>query len=82
MSTPDLPNLESCPPGSPDHLYVRTLHAACQKLGSIKALARHLKLSPAAVLRMLDGSMGIPQAVFLHAVDIIVGQPDQSRSKT
>jgi hypothetical protein len=75
-----LPDLDSCPVGSAAHLYVRTLHRACQKLGSVKALAIALKLSPAAVLRMLECAAPVPQAVFLAAVDILVGDPDISQT--
>lgn len=68
---------DECPRGDETHLYARTLHRACQKLGSLKTLARQLKLSPRVVVRMLDGKASIPQAVFLAAVDILVGTPDR-----
>ena len=71
---------DECPLGDHTHLYARTLHRACQKLGSLKALSRQLKLSPRVVVRMLDGKAAIPQAVFLAAVDILVGTPDRDET--
>jgi hypothetical protein len=62
-------------------LYVRTLHRACEKLGGVRALATHLRVSPMAVIRWLDGASPVPQPVFLAAVDTILASvPDRRRS--
>lgn len=61
-----------CPEIKPQaHLYVRTLHSACEKAGGIAPLARVLDVPPATLSRWLDGEVPVPQAMFLKAVDVL-----------
>jgi hypothetical protein len=66
------PPFDDCPEIDPDvHLYVRTLHRACQKAGGVAQLAQRLGVAPAAVLQWLSGTSPVPQHIFLKAVDIV-----------
>ena len=62
-------------------VYVRTLHAACRVVGSLKALAEHLGASPAELGNWLRGDAEPPYVVFLAAVAILLLDAEQSRSR-
>jgi hypothetical protein len=53
-------------------VYARTLHRACEVLGGLDALSRHLDIAPAALARYIDGAETPPLDVFLAAVDIVL----------
>jgi hypothetical protein len=55
-------------------VYARTLRKAAEALGGIEALARHLGVATEDVYLWAQGSKPIPQAVFLKAVDLVVGR--------
>jgi hypothetical protein len=75
MSASALPPSHDCPEVDPDvHLYVRTLHRACVKMGGIAALAQRLGVASASVLHWLDGMSPVPQHIFLKSVDIITSE--------
>jgi hypothetical protein len=54
-------------------LYLRTLHKACEKAGGVGPLASLLGVRTANVTRWLDSEAPVPQAIFLKAVDVLVG---------
>lgn len=64
---------EDCPsvPRASD-LYLRTLHRACEKIGGIGPLARHLGVSAITLTRWLEGTVPVPQTAFLKAVDLLL----------
>lgn len=53
-------------------VYARTLHRACEVLGGVDALARHLGVAPAALTRWIGGIEEPPLAMFLAAVDVVL----------
>jgi hypothetical protein len=53
-------------------VYSRTLHRACEILGGLDRLARHLGVPRAALARWIDGSEEPPLKIFLAAVDIVL----------
>lgn len=77
---------EKCPTPPPPRITVHTrvLHRACQMLGGVSQLARHLKASPELVHAWLEGEAIPPAAVFLKAVDLILptwGPEDDALAK-
>jgi hypothetical protein len=63
-----------CPPLSASRVtvYARTLHRACQVLGGLDALSRHLGVPAATLTRWIGGSEQPPLHIFLSAVDIVL----------
>jgi hypothetical protein len=68
------PNHDGCPPLSKTRvtIYARTLHRACEVLGGMDALSRHLNVPPAALERWIGGAEPPPLDVFLAAVDVVL----------
>ena len=65
-------------------MYTRVLHRACQILGGVQHLARHLKVSPVRVHAWLEGEDVPPSSIFLKAVDLILptwGPEDDALAK-
>lgn len=54
-------------------LYARTLHRACVELGGVRQLAQHLGATDGDVQDWITGIRAIPAAIFLGAVDVILG---------
>jgi hypothetical protein len=65
---------DNCPLAPPPRVTVHTrvLHRACQVLGGVEALSKHLGVSRSLVHRWLEGEQEPPAAVFLKAVDLIL----------
>ena len=65
---------DSCPVAPPPRVtvYTRVLHRACQTLGGVTQLARHLKVSRTVLHAWLEGEDVPPSSVFLQAVDLIL----------
>jgi hypothetical protein len=63
-----------CPPLSTTHVtvYARTLRRACEVLGGIDALSRHLGVPAATLTRWIGGASEPPLEVFLRAVDVVL----------
>ena len=77
---------DNCPLAPPPQVtvYTRVLHRACQILGGVGQLARHLKVSPERVHAWLEGEETPPAGVFLQAVDLILptwGPEDDALAK-
>jgi DNA-binding transcriptional regulator YdaS (Cro superfamily) len=53
-------------------VYARTLHRACEVVGGLDALSRHLGASNAAITRWIGGFEQPPLDKFLAAVDIVL----------
>jgi len=73
MSVPPSISLRhDCPKIEPHaHLYLRTLHRACEKAGGIGPLARVLDVPARMLNQWLEGAMPVPQVIFLKAVDVL-----------
>jgi hypothetical protein len=72
--TPSTARGQDCPAIDPQaDFYLRTLHKACEKAGGLSPLARLLGVRTANLMRWLDGEAPVPQAIFLKAVDVLVG---------
>ena len=65
---------DNCPVAPPPRVTVHTrvLHRACQILGGVHQLARHLKVSRTLLHSWLEGEELPPPAVFLQAVDVVL----------
>jgi hypothetical protein len=65
---------DECPVAPPPRVTVHTrvLHRACQILGGVEKLAKHLGVSVHLVHRWLDGDDAPPSHVFLKAIDLIL----------
>ena len=65
---------DDCPLAPPPRVtvYTRVLHRACQALGSVEQLARHLRVPRAMLHAWLEGEDVPPTSVFLQAVDLIL----------
>ena len=63
-----------CPPLSSSRVtvFARTLHRACEVLGGLDALSRHLDVPAASLTRWIDGSEQPPLEIFLAAVDVVL----------
>jgi hypothetical protein len=63
-----------CPPLSKSRVtvYARTLHRACELLGGLDALSRHLGVPAVTIARWIGGVEEPPVKVFLAAVDIVL----------
>jgi hypothetical protein len=63
-----------CPPLSKSRVtvYARTVHRACEVLGGLDALSRHLGVPAATIARWIGGVEEPPVEVFLAAVDIVL----------
>jgi hypothetical protein len=63
-----------CPPLSKTKVtvYARTLHRACEVLGGLDALSRHLGVPTNALTRWIGGAEQPPLEVFLAAVDVVL----------
>lgn len=63
-----------CPPLSKSRVtvYARTLHRACELLGSLDALSRQLNVPGPTLTRWIGGLEQPPLDVFLKAVDIVL----------
>jgi hypothetical protein len=74
---------DDCPPLSKSRVtvYARTLHRACEVLGGIDALSRHLGVPQATLARWISGAEPPPLDVFLAAVDIVLlaAEPGKGR---
>ena len=80
-----VPN-DNCPVAPPRRVTVHTrvLHRACQIMGGVDHLARHLKVSPELLHAWLEGEEVPPAGVFLKAVDLILptwGPEDDALAK-
>ena len=73
MKTPAIERRD-CPPLSASRVtvYSRTLHRACEMLGGLDALSRHLGIPAAKLERWISGAEDPPLKVFLAAVDIVL----------
>jgi hypothetical protein len=58
----------------PSSLQQLALHRAAELLGGPDALAGALEVNPHVITRWLDGSLRIPQRVFLKVVDIVLDE--------
>jgi hypothetical protein len=69
-----VPNRDDCPPLSKTRVtvYARTLHRACEVLGGLDALSRHLDAPAEALARWIGGAEPPPFDVFLAAVDVVL----------
>jgi len=65
---------DECPvaPAPRVTVYTRVLHRACQILGGVEQLSKHLRVSMALLYRWLEGDDIPPSNVFLHAVDLVL----------
>lgn len=65
---------DECPVAPPPRVTVHTrvLHRACQILGGVEKLAKHLGVSVNLVHRWLDGDEAPPSRIFLKAIDLIL----------
>jgi hypothetical protein len=77
---------DNCPVAPPRRVTVHTrvLHRACQMLGGVDKLARHLKVSRSLVHAWLEGEEVPPSGAFLKAVDLILptwGPEDDALAK-
>ena len=63
-----------CPPLSSSRVtvFARTLHRACEVLGGLDALSRHLGVPAATLTRWIGGSEQPPLEIFLAAVDVVL----------
>jgi len=63
-----------CPPLSKSRVtvYARTLHRACEVLGSLDALSRQLNVPSPTLARWIGGLELPPLDKFLAAVDIVL----------
>jgi len=63
-----------CPPLSTTRvtIYARTLHRACEVLGGLEPLSRHLNVPAGTLARWIGGLDQPPIDVFLAAVDIVL----------
>jgi hypothetical protein len=63
-----------CPPLSKSRVtvYSRTLHRACEVLGSLDALSRQLNVPAPTLARWIGGLEQPPLDMFLKAVDIVL----------
>ena len=66
-------------PPSRATVYSRTLQRACEVLGGIQPLARHLGAAPADLARWIDARGQPPLDIFLAAVDVVLLDADRSR---
>lgn len=78
---------ENCPAAPPPRVtvYTRVLHRACEVLGGVEQLARHLKVSRTLLHVWLEGEDVPPSSVFLRAVDLVLptwGPEDDALAKT
>jgi hypothetical protein len=78
--------VDNCPvaPQPRITVHTRVLHRACQILGGIEQLARHLKVSLTLVHAWLEGEDVPPSSIFLKAVDLILptwGPEDDALAK-
>lgn len=53
-------------------MHARTLHRACEVLGGLDALSRHLDVPPAQLRLWIGGVEEPPMQVFLAAVDVVL----------
>jgi hypothetical protein len=53
-------------------VHTRSLKRATELLGGAEALATYLNRSPTLVCRWLDGSLPVPDSVFLKVVDLLL----------
>ena len=77
---------DKCPvaPAPRVTVHTRVLHRACQILGGVDQLARHLKVSRSLVHAWLEGEEVPPPSAFLRAVDLILptwGPEDDALAK-
>jgi hypothetical protein len=65
---------DNCPvaPAPRVTVHTRVLHRACQIVGGVHHLARHLKVSRRLLHSWLEGEELPPPAVFLKAVDLVL----------
>jgi hypothetical protein len=56
----------------------RLLERAAEKVGGLDALAERIGLNARALKLCIDGREPIPEALYLRAVDIVLGDPSQS----
>jgi hypothetical protein len=65
---------DDCPLAPPPRItvYTRVLHRACQILGGVGHLARHLKVSRGMLHTWLEGEDVPPASIFLKAVDLVL----------
>jgi hypothetical protein len=64
---------------APEQLKRRALHRAFYMVGSPEALAGVLRLPQPELAKLLGGKKEIPNAVFLAAVEFILGHPEAAR---
>lgn len=77
---------DNCPVAPPPlvTVHTRVLHRACQILGGVEPLARHLKVSLTMLHAWLEGEEVPPPGIFLKAVDLILptwGPEDDALAK-
>jgi hypothetical protein len=82
VQQPPSPRVD-CPPLSTTRVtvYARTLHRACEVLGGLDALSRHLGVPAATLTRWIGGAAEPPLDVFLRAVDIVLLDAEKSAGR-
>lgn len=53
------------------------LAKAATKVGGMKQLAFALGLRPSVLAHYLEGTQPVPEELYLRAVDIVLGEPDE-----
>lgn len=51
----------------------KVLLRAAERLGGVELLASHLGLSPKVIQSQIDGTRPVPEAEYLKAVDVVLG---------
>lgn len=73
MDGPSLISAECAGPPPPrTTVYSRTLQRACEIVGGVDLLARHLRVAPGDLVCWIDGRAKPPMDVFLAAVDVVL----------
>ncbi|HUQ73305.1 MAG TPA: hypothetical protein VM183_01165 [Burkholderiales bacterium] len=73
-----------CPPAPPARqtTFSRTLHRACQILGSVDKLAAHLQVAESSLRLWLEGLELPPERIFLTALEMILLDIEAGRRPT
>lgn len=68
-------------PASRATVYSRTLQRACEVLGGVQPLAKHLGVASVDLAAWIDARGQPPLQVFLAAVDIVLLHAERSRGR-
>jgi hypothetical protein len=66
-------------PASRATVYSRTLQRACEVLGGLQPLAKHLGVAADDLARWIDARGEPPLHIFLAAVDVVLLHADRTR---